>query len=183
MPESEFPKLNKLDSKWPEWLLQTNGKLPPFWVNFYAKMLKIPAAHLTNIIILSGARKKNIAETWGKNRIKINTQTDRTASDIAWVGTIAHELIHEYDYFNSPLPAFLLRFQQNIIKYFKQYLLGYSHEKAYISSVWEVRAFSNQQKVMQLICHSNYEVLTNPAISDNDKEAILMKLISEFKNF
>lgn len=181
MQESEFPKLNLVKSNWPDWLLQTDGKLLPHWIAFYAEMLKIPETHLANLTIVPGAQNRNIAETWSENKIKINTQSIRTANDIAWIGTLAHELTHEFDYFQSPLPAFLLRFQQNATKYFKQFILGYTHEKAYKSSVWEVRAFSNQQKVMQLINQSNVEMLMNPAISEKEKETLLIKLVSDFK--
>ena len=169
-----------MKSNWPEWLLSADGKLLSHWLTFYAKMLKIPEVHLANLVILPGAQKRNLAETWSENKIKINTQTIRASNDIAWIGTIAHELTHEFDYCQSPLPAFMLRFQQNVAKYFKQYVLGYSHEKAYKSSLWEIRAFSNQQKVMELISKSNFEMLRNPALSDREKEAMLEKLVSEF---
>ncbi len=166
----------------PEWIIDKQGKLTFPVLKFFAALVSLPENRLKNLVFRFDASQKNKAETWGVNDIRINPQAYTDAGNPEWLGTIAHELTHENDYFRNKLPDFLIRFiEQTGIK-FRQHVLGMSHENAYRSSILEKKAFANQKIVMDFVNKfSIQKILTDTSISENEKISLIVNLIEKNK--
>lgn len=164
----------------PEWIINKQGKLTHPAIFFFAALTNLPQHRLENLVFRFDASKKNKAETWGVKKIRINPDAYAHADDPEWLGTIVHELTHEYDYFKSKLPDFLIRFfDQSGIK-FRQYILRMPHEKAYKHSALEKKAFANQKIVMNFVHKfSVQKILSDSSISESEKISIIVNLIEK----
>ncbi|HNW69967.1 MAG TPA: hypothetical protein PKI01_06165 [Bacteroidales bacterium] len=162
------------------WLIGEDGRLQGALALLYSSLTGIPEARLKTLIFRFNARQKNKAETWGVNRIRINPEAYPNADDPQWIGTLAHELTHEYDYYKSKLPDFIIRFFDQCGIKFRQYILRMPHEKAYQSSPLEKRAFASQKVVMDFVNkYSVQKILSNPSISESEKISLMRNLIEK----
>lgn len=166
----------------PEWIIDKQGKLTRPAIFFFAALTKLPEHRLENLVFGFNASPKNKAETWGIKKIRINPDAYAHADDPEWLGTIVHELTHEFDYYKSKLPDFLIRFfDQSGIK-FRQYILQMTHEKAYKLSSLEKKAFANQKIVMDFV-HKFYiqKILSDSSISESEKITSIVNFIKKNK--
>lgn len=165
-----------------EWIIGNDGRLKRPLVILYSSLIGIPEARLKTLVFHFNARQKNKAETWGVNRIKLNPDAYANTDDPAWLGTIAHEITHEYDYYQSSFPDFLIRFWDRAGIKFREYILGMPHENAYQASPMEKKAFANQKIIMDFVNrYAPQKILMDAAISESDKIKFLMAMVEEFK--
>jgi len=165
------------------WLIGKDGKLQEALATLYSSLTGIPEARLKTLVFRFNARQKNKAETWGVNRIRINPEGYVNADDPQWNGTLAHELTHEYQYFKSILPDFLIRFFDQCGIKFRQYVLLMPHEKAYKASRMEKQAFAVQAVIMDFV--RNYtpqKILADNSLSEQNKVELILKLAEEYKS-
>jgi len=165
-----------------DWFIDSNGKLQLPLVLLYSALTGLPEKRLKFIVFTFDGSKKNKAETWGVNKIRINPEAYAKGDDPEWLGTIVHELTHEYDYFKSKLPDFLIRFFDQCGIKFRQYILHMPHEKAYQNSALEKRAFANQKIIMDFVNKfSVQKILSDTSFSEGEKYHLIMELLEKFK--
>ncbi len=165
------------------WLIAKDGRLQEALVSLYSLLTGIPEARLKTLVFRFNARQKNKAETWGVNRIRINPEGYVNADDPQWIGTLAHELTHEYQYFKSILPDCLIRFFDQFGIKFRQYVLRMPHEKAYKASRMEKQAFAVQAIIMDFVkTYSPQKILSDSTLTEQEKVQLIQKMAEKYKS-
>ncbi len=165
------------------WLIGKDGKLQEAFASLFSSLTGIPEARLKTLVFRLNARQKNKAETWGVNRIRINPGAYPNADDPEWIGTLAHELTHEYQYFKSILPDCLIRFFDQFGIKFRQYILRRPHEKAYKASRMEKQAFAVQAIIMDFVkTYTPQKILADNSLSEKEKAELIVKMAEEYKS-
>ncbi|HPI29090.1 MAG TPA: hypothetical protein PLB59_05805 [Bacteroidales bacterium] len=176
------PRLAYNEKMIADWLIDTNGKLQMPLVLLYSALTGLPEKRLKTIVFALNGSKKNKAETWGVNKIRINPEAYTSADDPAWIGTLAHELTHEYHYFKSLLPDCIIRFFDQFGIKFRQYILGMPHEKAYKASRMEKQAFAVQAIIMDFVkTYTPQKTLADNTLSEQEKVQLLLNMAEEYK--
>lgn len=166
----------------PGWLINEEGKLTLPVIKLFAALLNLPEYRLENLVFRFDGSKKNKAETWGVKKIRINPDAYAKTDNSEWLGTVVHELTHEYDYFKSNLPDFLIRFLDQTGIKFREWVLRMPHENAYQNSPLEKKAFANQKIVMDFVHKfSVQKILSDPSISEREKISLILNLIEKKK--
>lgn len=177
------PDNNSQISMIAEWMIGNNGRLKKPLVMFYSELIGLSEERLKTLVFRFDTRKNNKAETWGVNRIRLNPDAYANTDDPAWLGTIAHEITHEYDYYQSSFPDFLIRFWDRTGIKFREFILGMPHEKAYKASRMEKQAFAVQAVIMDFVrTYSPQKILSDSTLSEQEKVELVLKMAEEYKS-
>ncbi|HOY31303.1 MAG TPA: hypothetical protein PKW80_05440 [Bacteroidales bacterium] len=164
------------------WLIGKEGRLQEALASLYSSLTGIPEARLKTLVFSFNARQKNKAETWGVNRIRINPEGYVNADDPQWIGTLAHELTHEYQYFKSILPDCIIRFFDQFGIKFREWILRMPHEKAYKASRMEKQAFAVQVVIMDFVrTYTPQKILADTNLTEQKKVELVLKMAEEYK--
>ncbi|HNW90116.1 MAG TPA: hypothetical protein PKN48_10670 [Bacteroidales bacterium] len=166
-----------------EYYINRQGKLSLPLIKLFSSLMNLPEHRLAGLIIGFNASRKNMAETWGTGDIRIQPHAYEQADAAEWIGTLAHELTHEYQYFKSIFPDCLIRFFDQFGIKFREWILRMPHEKAYKASRMEKQAFTVQAVIMDFVrTYSPQKVLADNTLSEQEKVELVLKMSEEYKS-
>jgi len=167
----------------PDWLIDRQGRLTLTALKLFVALFGFSESRLKNLTFRFDGSPKNKAETWGVNDIRINPEAYARADASEWIGTLAHELTHEYQYNKSILPDCLIRFFDQFRIKFKQYILRMPHEKAYKASRMEKQAFAIQAVIMDFVkTYTPQKILADNSLAEKEKVVLILKMADEYKS-
>ena len=166
-----------------ECYIDRQGKLSLPLIKLFSSLMNLPEHRLADLVFGFNASPKNMAETWATGDIRIHPRAYARADAAEWIGTLAHELTHEYHYFKSILPDFLIRFFDQFGIKFRQYILRMPHEKAYKASRMEKQAFTVQAIIMDFVRnYSPQKILADTSLTEEEKVELILNMAEEYKS-